>query len=253
MSDKPHGHGKPGDDSPLNLLWVSMTGASTDHATDAPGVNEKSQAVGHEPDEFGVKGIIAVPAAVVIALVITYLVVTGIFAIWKTPQYNAAAQNQRPANERFGKISSTDPHAVDGRPNSAVPQPRLEGIRQIEDKRSGESQSDPPYLRSFPDKEDGNNSPQIYPQFLRAENYVDPTTGKKALLEGEWISKEKGTATIPIEDAFKLLTTTKKPAAAKAPTAPVLGTQGQAKLSTGGRGGPSEPKVAPKVEHDHKH
>ncbi len=253
MSDQPHGHGKPGDDSPLNLLWVSMTGASTDHATDAPGVNEKSQAVGHEPDEFGVKGIIAVPAAVVIALVITYVVVTGIFAIWKTPQQNLAAQNQKPTNERFGRISSTDPHAVDGQPNTAVPQPRLEQIKQIDDKRSGESQSDPPYMRSFGAKEDGNNSPEIYPQALRAENFVDPTTGKKALLEGEWISKEKGTDTIPIGDAVTLLTTTKKPATAKAPTAPVLGTQGQAKLSTGGRGGPSEPAVAPKPVHDHQH
>ena len=251
MSDKPHG--SAGDESPLKLLWVSMTGASTDHATDAPGVNEKSQAVGHEPDEFGVKGIIAVPVAVVIALVITYLVVTGIFAIWKTPQQNLAAQNQRPVNERFGRISSTDPQAVDGNPNTAVPQPRLEAIRQIDDRRPGESQSDPPYMRSFSDKPDGNNSPEIYPQFLRAENYVDPTTGKKSLLEGEWISKDKGTATIPIGDAVKLMTTTKKPNAAKAPTVPVVGTVGQAKLSTGGRGGPSEPAAAPKPVHDHKH
>ena len=253
MSDKPHGHGKPGDESPLNMLWVSMTGASTDHATDAPGVNEKSQAVGHEPDEFGVKGIIAVPAAVVIALVITYLVVTGIFAIWKTPKEELASQNQRPINERIGKISSTDPQAVDGNPNTAVPQPRLEYIRQIDDKRSGSNQSDPPYLRSFPDAENGNNPPQFYPQFLRPENYIDPTTGTKVLSGGEWISKEKGVAQISIEDAVKLMTTTKKPPTAKAPTAPVIGTMGQAKISTGGRGGPSEPAVAPKAVHTHNH
>ena len=108
-------------------------------------------------------------------------------------------------------------------------------------------QADPAYLRSFNEKEGNNNPPAIYPQSLRAENFVDPTTGKKNLLEGEWISKEKGIAQIPIEDAFKLMTTTKKPATAKTPTAPVVGTLGQAKLSTGGRGGPSEPAHDPQA------
>ena len=252
MSDK--GHEPPSGDNPLNLLWVSMTGASVDHATDAPGLDPQSRRVGHEPDEFGIRGIVAVPAAVVIALVLTYIVVTGIFAFWKTPQHNLAAQNHRPTNDRFGRISSTDPRPVDGQPITAVPQPRLEYIRQIEDKRTGEAQADPPYLRSFGDKvKDSNNSPEFYPQFLRPENFVDPTTGEKALLEGRWLSKDIGTASIPIEDAVALLTSTKKPAAKAGGFVPVAGTLGQAKISTGGRGGPAEPKVAPKAQHDHKH
>ena len=250
MSDKHH---EPThEESALNQLWVAMTGASAGHGEAPPGIEQQSQRVGHEPDEFAIKGIIAVPLAVVVTLIMTYLIVTGIFAYLKSPEANLVAQGQKSTNERFGRISSTDPHAVEGAPNTAVAQPRLESIRQIEDKRSGESRSDPPYLRSFAPAEGGNNSPEIYPQFLRAENFIDPTSGRKVLLDNEWVAKDKGIAQISIEDAFKLLTTTKKPATKPGGTPPVIGTLGQAKLSTGGRGGPSEPKVAPKAE-PHKH
>ena len=255
MSDQPDkSHGPAGEDSPLNMIWVSMTGASVGHdESSPPGIDENSQRVGHEPDEFNIRGILAVPAAVIVTLVLTYLIVSGIFAYVKPPQAHLAAQGQKPVNERIGRISSTDPHAVEGRPTTAVPQPRLEQIRQIDDKRSGESQADPPYLRSFPDAPGGNNSPEIYPQSLYPENFVDPTSGRKALSESEWVAKDKGIAQIPIGDSIKLLTTTKKPASKAGGATPVAGTVGQAKLSTGGRGGPSEPKTAPKPEHDHHH
>ncbi len=250
MSDK---HPEPThEESALNQLWVAMTGASAGHGEAPPGINDNSVQVGHEPDEFGVRGIVAVPIAVVLVLILTYLVVTGIFAYLESPQSNLAAQNQVPFNERTGRISSTDPHAVAGDPNTAVPQPKLEFMRQVEDKRPGSSQADPPYLRSFAPSEGGNNPPEIYPQALRAENFVDPTTGRKALRETQWVSKEKGIAQISIEDSIKLLTTTKKPAFKPGTPPVVVGTLGQAKLSTGGRGGPSEPPAPPKQE-PHKH
>lgn len=251
MSDA--NHEPQHEESPLNQLWVAMTGASAGHGEAPPGIEAKSINVGHEPDQFGINGIIAVPAAVVITLVLTYLVVTGVFAILKSPQEIAASQGQKPSNERFGRISSTDPHAVDGDPNTAVPQPRLEYIRQVEDKRSGETTPDPAYLRSFIPKLGSNNSPEIYPQFLYAENFVDPTSGKHALSENEWVAKDKGLAQISIDNAVKLMTTTKKPGSKPGSVAPLPGTLGKAKLSTGGRGGPSEPKVASKPAHDHAH
>ncbi len=250
MNDK---HPEPThEESALNQLWVAMTGASAGHGEAPPGINDNSVKVGHEPDQFGVKGIIAVPVAVVIALILTYLVVTGIFTLLRPPQENLAGQHQASYNERVGRISSTDPEAIDTDPNTAVPQPRLEYMRQVEDKRPGSTQPDPPYLRSFAPAEGGNNPPEIYPQFLRAENFVDPTSGRKALRENQWVSKEKGIAQISIEDSIKLLTTTKKPAFKPGAAPVVIGTVGQAKLSTGGRGGPSEPATAPKAE-PHKH
>ena len=249
MSDTPH---KPThEESPLNQLWVAMTGASTGHGEAPPGLDDRSQTVGHEPDEFGIKGIIAVPVAVVVTLILTYLVVTGVFAYLKSPQENFAANGQKPFNERAGRISSTDPQAVDGQPNSPVAQPRLEQIRQIDDKRSGETQSDPAYLRSFTSAEAGNNSPEIYPQFFYPTNFTDPTSKRKALRDTEWIAKDKGIAQISIDETIHLMTTTKKLPTKAGATAPVIGTLGQAKPSSGGRGGPAEPKAAPKTEHHH--
>jgi len=250
MSDTPQ---KPThEETPLNQLWVAMTGASAGHGEAPPGLDDKAAAVGHEPDAFGLKGIVAIPIAIVLVLIMTYLVVTGVFAYVKSPQDNLAAQGQKPYNERVGRISSTDPHAVDGQANTAVPQPRLEYMKQVEDTRPGQTQVDPPYLRSFAPAEGGNNPPEIYPQYFLPENFVDPTSGKKSLLESEWVSKEKGIAQISIKDAIMILTTTKKPKTGAA--VPVIGTLGQAKLSTGGRGGPSEPPAPPKnAPHNHNH
>ena len=250
MSDTPH---KPThEESPLNQLWVAMTGASTGHGEAPPGLDDKSQSVGHEPDEFGIKGIVAVPIAVVVTLILTYLVVTGVFAYLKSPEEKLVAQGQRPFNERAGRISSTDPEPVEGRPNSSVAQPRLEFIRQVDDKRSGETRSDPAYLRSFPDAPGGNNSPEIYPQFFYPANFIDPTTKRKALRDTEWVSKDKGVAQLSIDETLHLMTTTKKLPVKGGALTPIIGTLGQAKLSSGGRGGPAEPKAAPKAEpHSH--
>lgn len=251
MSDKLH-H-QPAEESALNQLWVSMTGASSGHGEAPPGLDATSQKVGHEPDAFGIKGIIAVPVAVVAMLILTYLVVTGVFAYVKSPEANLAAQKQKPYNERAGRISSTDPQAIDDVPTTAVPQPRLEYMKQVKDVRAGETVADPAYIRSFEAKEGNNNSPEIYPQFYRPENFIDPTSKRKALLENEWIDKPKGVAQISMSATIQLMISTMKPATKPGGYALVVGTLGQAKLSTGGRGGPSDPPSAAKPAHDHKH
>ena len=71
-----HDHNK---ESPLQALWMSMTGASSGHHEEIPGIDSKSISVGHEPDEFNPRGIIYVPIAVVLTLIVTYTIITSLF------------------------------------------------------------------------------------------------------------------------------------------------------------------------------
>ncbi len=247
MADK-HGDKK---DTPIQAMWMSLTGASAHLHEEVPGIDPHSQQVGHEPDHFGIRSIVYVPLAVVVALLVTYLIVSGTFAYLidrgETPHDKYAF------NDRAARISSDAPKPLDGT-KPAVAQPRLEGVQQVLNGRQG--QVDPPYLRSFIPSDSGNNSPQIYPQFLRPENFVDPTTGKKALVEYDWVDKDKQVVQIPIEEAMHLLVEKKQLKSKDGATHPAAVSVGLPKISTGGRGGPAEPK--PKDDkhdhgHDHKH
>jgi hypothetical protein len=234
-------------DTPMEAMWMALTGASAHLHEEIPGINKDSQKVGHEPDEFGLRAIVYVPIAVTLVLVLTYVIVSGTFR-YVIGRGDTIAEN-KPFNDRAGRISSEIPKALDANA-PAVPQPRLEGIREVDLSRNGKV--DPPYLRSFRPTEQGN-SPEIYPEFLRPENFVDPTTHTRSLIEYNWVDEGKKIVQIPIDDAISMLLDKKKlPVKAGAGPA-AIGTLGKAKLSSGGRGGPAEPKVEDDHHHDHKH
>lgn len=258
MSDKKTGDGHHQD--PMQNLWMAMTGASAGgHHEEAPGVDPQSTKVGHEPDQFDARTIVGVPVVVTIVLVVTYLIVQGAFAFvnGRSPR-----QLDVPAfNDRAARIGTTDavPLAIgDGKPQPAVPQPNLEYIRTVDNSRkdaSGQLIADPPFLRSFKPTPTGN-SPEIYPEDLRPENFVDPTFRTRALYEPGWVVKDK-VAVIPIDQAIHLMAHTDgfKLKVVDKPAVVTAGTIGQPKISTGGVTPPLpvEKKDAPKKADDHKH
>lgn len=119
----------------------------------------------YEPDEFAVKTILAVPAAVVVtavlAFLVTHLIFNNIFdpAIQRKAPDNeaAAAKNDRDMNDRFGDISSSDPKA-------AVQQPRLEGLRQTKVEKRGDFEIRSTEIPTQPLTKDTNNPPRIHPE-----------------------------------------------------------------------------------------
>lgn len=241
MSDTNKTDGQHGE-SALMQLWMAMSGASSGHHEEAPGLDKKSVVSGHEPDTFGVKAIIYVPIAVMITIVMTYIIVTGAFKYVNSTGGDAIASNDPTTNERFARISSTQPVVADpAKADTAVGQPRLEYLRQVDKERNG--QIDPPYLRSFRPIPTGN-SPEIYPQDLEPARYVDPTTRKKSLIEFEWIDKAKNIAQIPIAKAIESLLSQPelKLKVMDKPVSPVGTTANKAKLSNGGQSTPSKPK-----------
>ena len=259
----PGGHGDK--DSLGATLWMSMTGASAgDHHEEQPGFDAASKQVGHEPDQFSAKTIVFVPILVAIALVLVYAVVQGTF-LFVTG--TSAQQKDDPNwNERAGRIATYEAEAIppkagsSAKPEDPVPQARLEYIREIDLSRkdvNGNTVTDPPYLRSFASTPTGN-SPEIYPEDLRAENYVDPTTRTRPLAEASWVSKDKNVATIPIDEAIHLVAhdAKYKLKVSATPATPALGTQGKPKMSSGGLTPPKAVDVLAKkgeVKDDHGH
>jgi hypothetical protein len=242
----------------MHNLWMAMTGASVGHHEEVPGLSPQSANVGHEPDRFDARTIVGVPVVVTIVLVLTYLIVQGAFAF--VNGRTATQQGDVAFNDRVNRIGTTDgaPAATpDGKPMPAVAQPNLEYMRVLVNTRpdaNGKPIEDPPYLRSFKPTPTGN-SPEIYPEDLRAERFVDPTTRTRALVEPSWVVKDK-TAVIPIDQAIHLmahdaafqLKVAEKPAAVKP------GTIGKAKQSTGGLPAPvPEVKKDDTKKDDHKH
>lgn len=212
MSDKqPHGH-----DNPLTQLWVAMSGASSGHHEETPGVEPKSVAVGHEPDRFGIGGIVAVPVAVIITLIVTYVIVTAMVAYVNGKTSDPIASNDPSINDRLGRIDSTggslagevrDPQtgevvrkAVTGQP---LGEPRLDGLPQIDTRMNGKDVA--PFLMSFRKTPTGN-SPDVYPEDLRPENYTDYLTQKMPLVDpAEAHAGNKAFARIPVADAIEML------------------------------------------------
>src|SRR5205085_8521014 len=119
--------------------------------------------------------VIYVPALVVISAAFTYGLFTFMFnffnpgaPIEKGANPQAVARNERPYNERVADISSQDP-------NAPVKQPRLEAIREVEKKPN-----EPTFYRSMGSADTGN-SPELRPEDLRPENFIDWNTGEKPL------------------------------------------------------------------------
>jgi hypothetical protein len=229
---------RPGD-KPFSQMVVSMTGASaSDHETEPPGADPTSVRAGHEPDQFGIKGVLYVPLAVVATLVVAYLLTTGIFFnINKRAPYAAdpnpqlIERNKVTLNESFARISSSDPKAESK-------QPRLEGLRQTGDEQ------DPAYMRSKLPLAEGN-SPEMRPEDLRAENYVDPLTKQKILVEYGWADQGKRVARVPIGEAIKTLSAGKKLPTRKDAVRLNDTSDERAKLSNAGRGGPTQGQGMP--------
>lgn len=234
----------PTTDSPLVKLMVSMTGASgAEHESEPPGANLNALKAGHEADKFGVKGIVLVPVFVALVLAITYGIVTVTFnAINKPPAAERSVnsesevvikRNAASTNDRFAMTNSVNPKELDGK---VVPQPRLEYLKQTEG-------NDPSNYRSKLPLPTGN-SPEIHPEDLRQSRYIDPATRRKLLNETGWVVDDK-IAHIPIDKAMEAVL--KKLPVRKDPVAVSGTSDGRAKQSNAGRGGPSQPIAAPEV------
>jgi hypothetical protein len=149
--------------------------------------------LGYEPDKFGVKTILAVPAAVIItmvlAFVLTWILFSNIFdpRIQEPPDNpEAARRGNAPLNDRFDRISSTDPKAE-------FQQPRLEGLQETEVyERDGGVPITSMMMTTKPKKE--GNSPRYHAEDLRPE--------KQPALQG---GPAAGVTKVPIGDAINQL------------------------------------------------
>ena len=242
---------QPAQEQPLNVLFASMSGmGASEHDTHPPGATAESVQAGHEPDRFNARAILYVPLLIVVTVLVAFGIITTLFlTIVRKAEPNAntdpqaAAIGTLPINERFARISSTDPKA-------AVPQPRLEYIKQVEN-----SPTDPTHYRSKRPIEYAGATYEIRPEDLRPQNFIDPTRHRKILIETGYVDSDKKIASIPIADAMALLIDGHKLPSRKggqneldkgmlANTTP---SDLRAKISNSGRGGPSMP-VAVKSE-----
>lgn len=182
----------------LGDLYTAMTGAGHGHDEQPIGPPQASVLnVGHEPDAFNVKPILNVPLFITIVMVATFISVGSIFYYFGG--FSRAKENSVSGdafNQTVTRISSTDPDA-------AIKQPRLEWIQIPEEQSKRNGEYDPPYMRSVRHAEEGN-SPHLRPEDLRPDNFIDPTTRQKSLVDPTWLNKEKGIVRIPISDAMKI-------------------------------------------------
>jgi hypothetical protein len=244
-------HGAAKSERPANVVFSSMAGMGADeHDTHPPGAAPQSVQAGHEPDRFNVKPILYVPVIIVVTVLVGFAIVSTLFATIvgdEKPNANTSAQAAaiaaEPLDERMARISSTDP-------NAPVRQPRLESIQQV-----ANTPSDPPYYRSKLPIPYPGQSYEIYPQDLRAVNFIDPTKHRKILIETGYIDRDKGVAFVPIADAMAMILAQKKLPARKADAKTDIDTVNhtvisvdRAKLSNAGRGGPSMPSAVKKEE-----
>jgi hypothetical protein len=215
-------------------LATAMTGASSHVDHDSP-VGPPADVVirtGHEADTFAVKSILMVPVAIALMAGIAYTVVTVAFEPVNRAEgvpAPAAGETAKRAMDRIAHISSTDPDAK-------VHQPRLEPIKVTDSTRKGKT--DPEFVRSVRFSETGN-SPEYYPEDLRAENYIDPATKQKVLRDYAWVLDKK-VARIPVEAAMQLLVSEKMLPVRAKESKPGSGTVTVPKLSNGGWGLPAE-------------
>lgn len=157
----------------------------------------------YEPDQFAVKTILAVPVAVIITAFIAFGITWALFSNIFDPRIQdppdnavAAARNNAPQNDRFGRISSTDP-------NAEVQQPRLEGLQKTEvyardgnkENAEGRNLITSQMSTTQPTKE--GNSPRYHADDLR------PDRVKPLNVNGP--DAASGTTKLPVDEAIKLL------------------------------------------------
>lgn len=177
------------------------------HDTEPAGAGEDSIKAGHEPDRFQVRSVLYVPALLVIFVLITFGLVTVTFnyltvkpAMDVDANKLAAIESQKSLNERFAAISSTDP-------NARVKQPRLEYLKQT---ANADDPSDPPFYRSKRPIPAVGATWELYPEDLRPQNFVDPTTHEKILVNAGFYDGKKDLAHIPIAEAIEVMLNEKK-------------------------------------------
>jgi hypothetical protein len=159
---------------------------------------------GYEPDQFGVKTILAVPAAVIITAAVAFVITWMIFANLFDPKENnppaevpmAKERNEVPLNDRMARISSTDP-------NAEVNAPRLEGMKRTEVHfRDGNPENKSRYnvvtaeMTTTKPLQDRSNPPQYHAEDLRPERSPVLTKGGPAA---------GGEVRIPIDQAIEKL------------------------------------------------
>ena len=240
-------HTPSGDkDHALGKVLIAASGMGADEHDSGPaGAAPDAVMAGHEADRFRVKPILYVPLFVAFLVIGAIGIVSAIFFTMVERQDKpsaadtsrnplAAADANKNINERFSRISSSDPAA-------AVAQPRLEYLKLTDN-------SDPAYYRSKLPSDATINTYEIRPEDLRPENFIDPTSRRKILIETAWVGTDKKFASIPIADAIKAVVAGKKLLTRKDAPKAVLVSDEKAKLSNGGRGGPSMPKVEVKTE-----
>jgi len=233
-------------DHALSRVLIGASGMEADEHDSGPaGAAPEAVKAGHEADRFRLKPILYVPMLVAFIVIGSIGIISAIFFTMverqdkpSTPDTSrnplAAADANKSINERFSRISSSDPAA-------AVAQPRLEYLKLTDN-------SDPAYYRSKLPSEAANNTYEIRPEDLRPENFIDPTSRRKVLMESAWLDADKTFASIPIAEAIKAVIAGKKLPTRKGAGKAVLVSDEKAKLSNGGRGGPSMPKAEVKVE-----
>ena len=228
---KPHG------ESSLTKLVVSISGASpADHETEPPGADGTSVKAGHEPDSFDVKGILYVPAFVVIACVIAYVIVSTLFATIVRYDTNvdrpmASELNKPDISDRFARISSTQPRAVAGDKSTIVPQPRLEYLKES----TKENDNDKQFVRSKRGNDTPSSTYEIRPEDLRPEFYRDPLTKERTLLDPAYVGADHKFVRVPVNDAIKLTVEKKLLPISKTTVVVSALSNEKAKLSNGGR------------------
>ena len=237
MSELPKDSTEP---SRWATIYEAMTGATApgEHVEHPPGASAESQTAGHEADRFDARGILYVPALVIVTVILSYALITVLFNAVEIgkPQADASAsekakeESAKPYAERVTRISSTDEKA----PFAA---PRLEYVKQLDNPKA-----DPVFYRSYTPAASRTNTYEIRPQDLYPDRYTDPATGKKVLAEDAPL--------IPVNRAMHLLAS-KLPA--RKDLKPTTTTTDKAKLSNGGQPTASIKVAAAPVKAEEKH
>ena len=127
----------------------------------------------YEPDKFAVKTIMAVPVVIIGTATIAFVTTWVLFASMFDPRLpgdvaenrDAAERNAAPMNDRFARISSTDPKAE-------VQQPRLEGLQLVEESKRDGLTTVTAEMTTQKAKKEGN-SPRYHAEDLRPKKIAD--------------------------------------------------------------------------------
>lgn len=257
---------------PKKVVVVSLSGAShSEHDTDIPGAERDSVRAGHEPDKFQAKSILAVPALLIGVVIVAFSIVSALFFtqyhrfVPETSGFNPQSADlntkladdgktrvDRDINDRLARFGSTAPKDVAGQPGTAVPQPRLEYLKQT----APNTPDDPAFERSKRPVESVTNTYEIRPEDLRPDNYLDPVTKEKVLVSYGWVDPDRKLARIPIGEAMRQVLASKKLKARKDPLPSPTSSINTPTLANGGQVRPNatvtdnpNPPVPPAGKH----